>query len=1079
MVSRNSGSRRCPPPGPGGPYVPDTEIEEVAQNLSDLEWILKDMVLAENILLIGEAGVGKNKLESYLAHLLRTNLLVVGMSGETRVSDLLTYRSFGEEEEGRTGDTATLGLRALTDPDHRWIIVLDEANKAQPGVLVSFNDLLQDRMVRLPGGTEAPVRSTICVNINPNRPPYEVNDFSFEFMDRFSIHTIVHLPADQAVEVLAKKYPQADRDFVRDVVHGFYALHPLYTGGVLFEPVTMRNEEAAIERGLQYPDRAVNLIDLLSASYGPRGGREQNAISSTLQAEGYDRSVLPAAWALEKFRACWEEDRSDERNAIALAETYRAIGKPTAALDVHHEMLGRHPGRDWVHRLRRGWILDKMGRTMEAAAELCTGFSPGSLIGLPNGECYQVMDVSLKMEDTGFILSIEAHNSRTGAPALVVSGTEVTTSHSIHRASGEFVRVFVDKGHELVFFELQPDLFHGRHSSGEGPPTELPGRIPSSEKKTGEAWTPGPGTDSGPGDATYPEERPGECGNSPVPYGEGAPEVRPFLSTLVEEIARVVVTGEEFSSRSCRLPSPPWGEPVIVDGKVVRELADDGGRVRLTAGPGKKWRVEFRDDGAAGTGRNHATIEWIPGDGPTDGTLSCSSAECGNVRVPLPSDPFIQFAFRVDDQSFNLVLRELPCPGSLERPWYQGEAGNISWSILTLPEYRNQVVTPCIAGLVSRLEGIFRYARSRSLHYALGAGDVVYTLTPGSGIGISVVAEVDGMGPVICSLPAGEDEELPAPVHHPPGGTGETVTGVSGMVIPLLFLDQCEMWKEGAGSSEVQAHLQEVRRYVAPAILNRTRPRDMEEEAKYRAFLAGLAPMTEPVTAGGPVLSRGDILVRTDAGDESLNRPRSVFIVRFVQDGGEAHGEPEAIVRGFWLGEENPVATERLGKDPGKFGRVTVDGDDTCPGILHRLTAACRDTLRHWEFSRSGSRFDPVDRFTLEGLEVEYQPVDRRFRVSATGEEDGEQVFFLEQTGYPTGKTTLRVDGRELAQWQGTPLADIRYYPGLEQVMVLLEDDLVATLRSTRMIGGEPLAISGGLSFVVISQSEGEQQNTL
>ena len=253
----------------------------------------------------------------------------------------------------------------------------------------------------------------------------------------------------------------------------------------------------------------------------------------------------------------------------------------------------------------------------------------------------------------------------------------------------------------------------------------------------------------------------------------------------------------------------------------------------------------------------------------------------------------------------------------------------------------------------------------------------------------------------------------------------------------------------------------------------------MGEEAKYRAFLAGLAPMTEPVTSDGPVLSRGDILVRTDTGDESLNRSRSVFIVRFVQGAGGDHGEPEAIVRGFWLGAENPVATERLGKHPGKFGRVTVDGDDTCPGILHRLTAACRDTLRHWEFSRTGSRFDPVDRFTLEGLEIEYQPVDRRFRISLTAEEDREQVFFLEQTGYPTGNTTLRVNGRELAQWQGTPLGDIRYYPGLEQVMVLLEDDLVATLRSTRMIGGEPLAISGGLRFAVISQSEGEQERIL
>ncbi len=34
------------PVGPGGPYVPDTVIEEVQQNLADLEWILKDIILA-------------------------------------------------------------------------------------------------------------------------------------------------------------------------------------------------------------------------------------------------------------------------------------------------------------------------------------------------------------------------------------------------------------------------------------------------------------------------------------------------------------------------------------------------------------------------------------------------------------------------------------------------------------------------------------------------------------------------------------------------------------------------------------------------------------------------------------------------------------------------------------------------------------------------------------------------------------------------------------------------------------------------------------------------------------------------
>ena len=60
--------RRRPPPWTGRPVCPGYGDRGGGAEPADLEWILKDMALAENILLIGEAGVGKNKLESYLAH---------------------------------------------------------------------------------------------------------------------------------------------------------------------------------------------------------------------------------------------------------------------------------------------------------------------------------------------------------------------------------------------------------------------------------------------------------------------------------------------------------------------------------------------------------------------------------------------------------------------------------------------------------------------------------------------------------------------------------------------------------------------------------------------------------------------------------------------------------------------------------------------------------------------------------------------------------------------------------------------------------------------------------------------------
>jgi hypothetical protein len=1022
------------PLGPGGPYVPDTVIEEVQQNLADLEWILKDMVLKENILLIGEAGVGKNKLESYLAHLLRSNLLVIGMSGETRVSDLLTYRSFGEEEEGRTGDTHTLGLRALTDTEQQWIIVLDEANKAHPGVLVSFNDLLQDRLVRLPGGREASVQATICVNINPNRPPYEVNDFSFEFMDRFSIHTIVHLPADQAVEVLTKKYPDADLDFVRDVVNGYYALHPVYSAGILFEPVTMRNEEAAIERGLQYPERACNLIDLLSVCYGPRDSRELQAIRSTLQAAGFDRSVLPSSVALEQYRESWEKDKGDEGKALALAGTFQAIGKPSAACAVLQEMVSRHPGRDWLYLFRSAGILLNTGRAEEAWGELRRGFAETTVVRMNNQVDYRILHTKIRVSRRKIRLSVEAQNTMTGCASLIISGEGNSREHSIRRSCGEYFLTFTDTDNGLLVYERS-----------EHTPDRVRGPDPDVHDTLVDA----------------PCE--GTRGKQPVP-----------LTELVREGIALSRSGSGFHQQICLLPSPPWAYPVSPDGSVIRELRNADGYIRLTANTGRGWSVEIREYWGKAGGTNPMEIGWICGEEPASGRFFHTGREGCRSEVPVSADPALHLAYSTRSETFLLVLPDdLARIVRVEGAFSEGTIGTVCWSVHSPGGYQKTVLFPVYKQLCPRLERLFRYAHRVSGSRFPGAGDVLYAVKPDFGITVSLLLDTSGMGPVLEELRCGGNEQ--EAWSRWPEETARPDIRHFPVMIPFPHLDTCEAWRDRASSTEMQAYLREIRGYVAAALFHRTSPRDLVYEAKACSVITDFGSVVTPVASAGEsgLLSRGGILVRTRQAEDGPYRSRSVFIVRFVQSGSGEQGEGRPVIRGFWLGENNPVATGDWDDITEHFGRIIVEGDEKYLRIIRQLSAVWLESNHPFAFSRAGNWSDPLIRYEYGGLILNYQSLDRRFRLEVDSG-NGKGILSIEETGYPAGSAVVSTGTGGATRWQGLPLVDICALPSASRIVIVLEDDFHQSLVQNQMIGNGPSEEfeSGIVEFVSRSEAE-------
>ena len=229
--------------------------------------------------------------------------------------------------------------------------------------------------------------------------------------------------------------------------------------------------------------------------------------------------------------------------------------------------------------------------------------------------------------------------------------------------------------------------------------------------------------------------------------------------------------------------------------------------------------------------------------------------------------------------------------------------------------------------------------------------------------------------------------------------------------------------------------------------------------------------------SGGPVLCRGDILVRRDEHGQSPTRSRSVFIVRFPQEsnGGITDGPP--VVRGFWLAEQNPVATEPLDTITSRFGRIIVDGDDVHARIIRQLAQEFHSSPVPWNFSRTGTRSDPVDRFEFGELSLEFQPMDRRFRMILKG--PGNKVISVEETGYPMNSTAVGTGGREITRWQGSVLKDIRYLTESGRIIIILSDDLYSGLVHNGLIEEEAYTGDSGITFELTGKSLAEEQGIL
>ncbi|KAH8102169.1 AAA domain-containing protein [Cristinia sonorae] len=217
-------------------------------------------VLGEHIVLLGNQGVGKNKVVDRLCQLLRRPQEYIQLHRDTTVNQLMFTTSL---ESGVLKYTDSPLLRAIK---LGRVIVVDEADKAAEHVVAIFRSLagqgeltLADgRRVRrkLERGGDVVVHPNFRLILLANRPgyPFLGNHFLQVLGDNFSCHAVTNPDMASERKLLSQLAPELDSDMILRLVAAFQDLRVAYETGSLTYPYSLRELINVVRHIKAFPD---------------------------------------------------------------------------------------------------------------------------------------------------------------------------------------------------------------------------------------------------------------------------------------------------------------------------------------------------------------------------------------------------------------------------------------------------------------------------------------------------------------------------------------------------------------------------------------------------------------------------------------------------------------------------------------------------------------------------------------------------------------------------------------------------------------------------------------------------------
>ena len=261
--------------------VPKTLFFEMQGQMAMLEDILKDFALGErHVLLIGNQGVGKNKLADRLLDLMDVEREYQQLHRDTTVQTLTLAPNL---RDGKVVWEDSPLVKAVT---HGRTLVLDEADKAPTEVVCVLKGLLEDgellladgrKILRTAPGDEGagaggpgfiPVHPDFRLMVLANRPgyPFLGNDFFREVGDCFSCHVVNNPSVEDEVTLLKAYAPDVPDVIIRRLTGAFKELRQLQEDGMISYPYSARELVSITKHLQQFPTDSVvtTLYNVLS-----------------------------------------------------------------------------------------------------------------------------------------------------------------------------------------------------------------------------------------------------------------------------------------------------------------------------------------------------------------------------------------------------------------------------------------------------------------------------------------------------------------------------------------------------------------------------------------------------------------------------------------------------------------------------------------------------------------------------------------------------------------------------------------------------------------------------------------------
>uniref|UniRef100_A0A8C9W2Q1 von Willebrand factor A domain-containing protein 8 n=1 Tax=Scleropages formosus TaxID=113540 RepID=A0A8C9W2Q1_SCLFO len=289
--------------------VPDVLFYDNAQHMIVMEDMLKDFLLGEHLLLVGNQGVGKNKIVDRFLHLMNRPREYLQLHRDTTVQTLTLQPSV------RNGIIVYEDSPLVKAVKMGYILVIDEADKAPTNVTCILKTLVESGEMILADGRRIVSSMTTTGRPNiivmhpdfrmlvlANRPgfPFLGNDFFGALGDIFSCHAVDN-PKPQAEFAMLKQYgPDVPDAVLQKLVAAFGELRAMADQGTITYPYSTREVVNIVKHLQKFPEEGLANVVRNVFDFDTYNKEMREILITTLHKHGIPIGAKPSSVNLAK-----------------------------------------------------------------------------------------------------------------------------------------------------------------------------------------------------------------------------------------------------------------------------------------------------------------------------------------------------------------------------------------------------------------------------------------------------------------------------------------------------------------------------------------------------------------------------------------------------------------------------------------------------------------------------------------------------------------------------------------------------------------------------------------------------------